>query len=151
MDLVRNYFGLYILNYHTLRHYNYNHGQMFGRIINGEDVFKTPVFEPLDGVALKSFLVIGQRRMQKLIKFFKLRGIKLPSIKRIQEAEKKIMVPFQTTEDAGLRIPLRTIMERNCIETIEHQSNLKPDEIPEKLFVEGCCGFDGSGKTHLKF
>ena len=123
---------------------------MFSWIINGEDVFKTPVF---DGVALNSYLVIELRRMQKLIKFLILHGIKLPSVKKIQKADKHIMVPFQGTETAGLRIPLQTIMERNCKETIEHRTNLKPQEIPEKLYVEGCCGFDGSGKTNffLKF
>ena len=46
------------------RHYNCNHCQVFTRIINGEDVFKAPVFEPIDGVALMSFLVIGEGRMK---------------------------------------------------------------------------------------
>ena len=42
------------------RHYNPKDGQMFSRILNGEDVFLAPVLLPIDGVVLKTLLIIGQ-------------------------------------------------------------------------------------------
>ena len=74
----------------------------------GEDVFKAPVFKPTDGVALKSFLVIGERRMNKLRRFFGLHGIKLPSTKKIREAEKQLLIPYQITDTDGIRYPMRS-------------------------------------------
>ena len=121
---------------------------MFSRIINGEDVFKAPVFDDLDGVALKSFLVVGERRMKKLIKFFKLRGVKLPSITKIQEAEKNLRVPIEETETKAMRIPLKTAIEKQCKESIEVRTDMKSEQLPQKLFVEACLGFDGAGKTY---
>ena len=96
------------------RHYNCNHCQVFTRIINGEDVFKAPVFEPIDGVALMSFLVIGEGRMKWMSKFFRLKGVKLPSIEKVREAKNKIIVPIEVTETGGVRIPLKTVLEKHC-------------------------------------
>ena len=98
-----------------------------------------------------SFLVIGERRMIKLIKFFGLRGVKLPSITKIRNAKKKLMVPIEVTESGGVRIPLKIILEKHCQETIEERTTLKPDELPTKLYVEACAGFDGSGKVFINF
>ena len=110
---------------------------MFTKIINEEDVFKAHVFESIDGVVLMSFLVIGEGRRKNLSMFFCLKGVKRPSIEKIRKAKNEIMVPIEVTEPAGVRFPLKTVLEKHCQETIAHRTNLKLDELPAKY--RGCC------------
>ena len=42
------------------RHRSVENYQMFQRICHGEDVFAAPKFEPIDGVTLKSMLILGK-------------------------------------------------------------------------------------------
>ena len=42
------------------RHRSVENYQMFQRICHGEDVFAAPKFEPIEGVALKSMLILGK-------------------------------------------------------------------------------------------
>ena len=42
------------------RHYNPDSYKFFQRIVSGEDVFKAPIFLPIDGVVLKSMLILGK-------------------------------------------------------------------------------------------
>ena len=74
---------------------------MFSRIINGEDLFRAPIFDGMDGVVLRSFLVIGDTRYAKLKKFFGNKGIKLPSHKIVKEQEEELMIEIQETETIG--------------------------------------------------
>ena len=133
------------------RHYDYEKSQMFSRIAKGENAFNAPVFEPIDGLVLKSFLVIGEKRMNKLRKFFALKNIKLPSTKKITQAEKELLkkTPFEITDTCALRIPMRKVFEKQCKDSIELRTNLTSDQIPSKLHVEGCTGFDGSGRHSM--
>ena len=47
-------------------------------------------------------------------KFFRLKGVKLPSIEKVREAKNKIIVPIEVTETGGVRIPLKTVLEKHC-------------------------------------
>ena len=40
-------------------------------------------------------------------------------------------------------------MENHCKETIELKTYLTSDQLPQNLHVEGCCGFDGSGRHSM--
>ena len=46
-------------------------------------------------------LVIGDGRLNKLRKFFKAKGVKIPSNKAIHEAEEELMVDYKITPSRG--------------------------------------------------
>ena len=74
---------------------------MFSRVINGEDLFRAPIFDGMDGVTLRSFLAIGDTRYAKLKKFFGNKGIKLPSHKIVKKQEDELMITIHETETRG--------------------------------------------------
>ena len=41
------------------KHHKPEHGQLLSRIINKEEIFKAPILLPIDGVVLKTILIIG--------------------------------------------------------------------------------------------
>jgi hypothetical protein len=47
----------------------------------------------------------------------------------------------------GIRFKMRDVITQHARETIEFRTTLKGDELPDKIFLDGCCGFDGSGKA----
>ena len=46
-------------------------------------------------------LILGDRRMAKLRRFWKFFGVKLPSRTQIQKKEEDLMVPYEITEAIG--------------------------------------------------
>ena len=46
-------------------------------------------------------LVIGDARLNKLRKFFKAKGVKIPSNKEIHEAEEELMLDYTITPSRG--------------------------------------------------
>ena len=56
---------------------------------------------------------------------------------------------YQNCSAAAIRIPLKTVLEKHCQETIEQRTNLKQDELPQKLYAEACSGFDASGRHSM--
>ena len=63
--------------------------------------FKAPQLEPIHGVTLKSMLILGDRRMAKLRRFWKFFGVKIPSRTQIQKKEEDLMVPYEINEAIG--------------------------------------------------
>ena len=43
----------------------------------------------------------------------------------------------------GIRYKMRDVIEKHVQETIQFRTTLRGDEIPDKMYVDGCTGADG--------
>ena len=55
------------------------------------------------------------------------------------------MIPYEITETRAIRFPMRQVFESHFRGNIEIRKDLTEEQLPQKLYVEGCPGFDGRG------
>ena len=60
------------------------------------------------------------------------------------------MIPYEITETRAIELPMRQVFESHCRESIEIRKDLTEEQLHQKLYVEGCARFDGSGWYNMQ-